>query len=178
MFRRQKPCHKKLRDDRIAPELTPSTAKSVSNFVRHFLISIRLSSGLLQFWWIITASPLTSLKNVWRCLTFKLWEFHGGLKQSSMEDWLLQPLARIELRIPTTKSVNWHLTFLFWKLDFLTYFFLERKNGIRDSDEKSAGCGILVRSRGMRDQDHSSRLSQHVPHKTRPYTIDGKITLN
>ena len=61
---------------------------------------------------------------------------------------------------------------------FNVFFFLEEKNGIRDSDKKSAGCGILARNRGMRDQDHPSRLSQRVPHKTRPYTIDGNITLN
>jgi len=27
-------------------------------------------------------------------------------------------------------------------------YFWERKNGIRDSDEKSAGCGILVKKEG------------------------------
>ena len=28
-------------------------------------------------------------------------------------------------------------------------YFWERKNGIRDSDEKSVGCGILVKKKGQ-----------------------------
>jgi len=44
------------------------------------------------------------------------------------------------------ERVNLHLKFISFcrNKSFLMYVW-ERKNGIRDSDEKSAGCGILVK---------------------------------
>ena len=44
------------------------------------------------------------------------------------------------------KRANLHLKFISFcrNYSFLTYFW-ERKNGIRDSDEKRAGCGILLK---------------------------------
>ena len=100
-----------------------------------------------------------------------LWKFHHGFKQSPIKDGPYNLGQELNCASPqrSLSIDNLHLL-AFVEIRLFNVFFLEKKNEIRYSDGKSAGCGILVK----KGRECGIRASHPDPYSMYPTSLRSK----